>query len=110
MKSVSLKGLKNDNSKQQDVYTINLRAKQTSRLEAECPGHIYRNILKLIRRCEENQDAANITNHLTNHRAGVNDQNSLTRTKPVPPEEITTSSPIASNRHKIIDVEAMISY
>ena len=104
------KGSENDNSKKQDVYTINMRAKQTSRLEAECPSHIYRNILKLIRRCEENRDADNLTNHLINHRADVNDQNSLTSTEPVPPEEATTflTHSITSS-YKIIDVEAMIS-
>ena len=108
-KSVSLTGSKNDNSKQQDVYTISLRAKQTSRLEAACPSHIYRNILKLIRRCEENRDDANVTNHLTNHRADINDQISQASTEPVPKEETKTFSAKASTSHKIIDVEAMIN-
>ena len=63
--SVSLKGPKNDNSKKQDVYTISLKAKQTSRLEAECPSHIYDNIVSLIKQCQDNRDVADFTNHTT---------------------------------------------
>ena len=52
-------------SQQQHVYTISLKAKHTSRLEAECPSHIYDNILSLIRQCQDKRDVTDFTNHPT---------------------------------------------